>query len=227
MVGVTRPSLTELADHHGSDKGTVGPTPKWRGHLYTLVYERYLEQLRDQPISLLEIGIGAGRAKIKRGRNSEGGASLKMWRDYFPRARIYGLDMFDASYLDDERVRTFQGDQSDLGFLAEVAAETGPLDVIIDDGSHWAVHQQMTLGFLFGHVRPGGLYFIEDLLANGRGDKMQGRMATDEVLNTRAVLKGRYAEPNRLPPDFPPAEIDFHCPREDAEGEMLAVLRRP
>jgi len=227
MADVPRPSLSELADLHGSDKGTIGPTPNWAGHLYTPVYERYLAHRRDEPIALLEIGIGAGRAKIRRGRNREGGASLKMWRDYFPRARIYGLDMFDASHLDDGRVRTFRGDQSDLDCLAAVVAQTGPLDVIVDDGSHRAMHQQTTLGFLFEHLSPGGLYFIEDLLPNGRGDKMNGPIATDQILNTRTVLKGRYAKPNVLPPGFPAVKAAFHCPREDAEGEMLAVLHKP
>lgn len=34
-------SLTELANHHGSDKGTLGPTDGWPGHNYTDVYEFY------------------------------------------------------------------------------------------------------------------------------------------------------------------------------------------
>jgi hypothetical protein len=34
---------------------------------------------------------------------------------------------------------------------------------VIDDASHASPHQQIALACLFPHVRPGGLYFIEDL----------------------------------------------------------------
>jgi hypothetical protein len=89
-------SLTELSNRFGSDKGTVGPWPGVAGHNYTPVYEAYLGGHRDRAFSLVEIGLGVKGdrwdAKIVQGRNT-GGASLKMWREYFPRARIYGLDV--------------------------------------------------------------------------------------------------------------------------------------
>ncbi|HEY2766460.1 MAG TPA: hypothetical protein VGJ13_20985 [Pseudonocardiaceae bacterium] len=42
-------------------------------------------------------------------------------------------------------------------------AETGPLDIVIDDGSHISKHVIGSFDALFPHVRPGGLYVIEDL----------------------------------------------------------------
>jgi hypothetical protein len=107
-------SLTEIANHYGTDKGTIGPSPDFPGHNYTDIYEAYLGRFRQSPVTLLEIGLGVvgdrWDAKIVQGRNT-GGASLKMWYDYFPNARIYGLDINDCSYLANDRVRTFVADQ--------------------------------------------------------------------------------------------------------------------
>src|SRR5687767_11792216 len=91
--GTPMQSLTQLANLYGSDKGTAGPSPWWPPHNYTDVYEAYLGHLRDQPLLLLEVGLGvpgdAWKAEIAQGRNTGGGASIKMWHDYFSKARIY------------------------------------------------------------------------------------------------------------------------------------------
>ena len=57
----------------------------------------------------------------------------------------------------------FVGDQGDPVFLNRVLDEIGPLDVIIDDGSHRVEHQRASLLVLFPGLRPGGLYVLEDL----------------------------------------------------------------
>jgi len=144
--------LTRLANRYGADKGTR-KTYEWEGdrHRYTPVYHRYLAELRGDPIALLEIGIG-------------GGQSISMWRDYFRSAHIYAVDVDDYSHLDGERVTTIVADQSDRRDLGRAMETIGrELDVIIDDGGHYMNQQQISLGFLFPHVRPGGLYAIEDL----------------------------------------------------------------
>jgi len=56
-----------------------------------------------------------------------------------------------------------KGDQSDPAFLAELAAETGPLDIVVDDGSHCSSDIITSFKHLFPHVRMGGLYVIEDM----------------------------------------------------------------
>jgi hypothetical protein len=193
--------LTELANHFGSDKGTVGPGPGFAGHNYTPVYEAYLGGYRERVFSLVEIGLGVKgdrwEAKIVQGRNT-GGASVKMWREYFPRAYIYGLDVNECGYLDDERTRTFVADQGNVEDLAAFVEAVPSFDVVMDDGSHRPDHQQISLDFLFPRLSPGGLYFIEDLLDNGLGDGRAGRLASDRVLNTRRVLK-HYLSTGALP----------------------------
>lgn len=235
-------SLTALANKHGSDKGTIGPSQDWPAHNYTDIYEAYLWPLHSRPVDLLEVGLGvpgdSWRADIARGRNREGGASLKMWYDFFPQARIFGLDINPAEHLNNDRIATYvvdQGDRDDLcAFVQSVGIE---FDVIIDDGSHRPDHQQVTLSTLFSHLKPGGLYFIEDLMRNGAGDGNASRYAAGDVLNTRRVLKhfcetGQFAGPNRLfDPEKLAAQIEsvhFHVPqvRTELKVESPAAWRR-
>ncbi|POX49995.1 class I SAM-dependent methyltransferase [Streptomyces sp. Ru72] len=144
-----RPSLTDLALAFGSDK--------WGGHWYTPLYERYFEPYSEQQVKVLEIGVGGYRAV------DAGGASLRMWKHYFRRGMIYGLDLFDKSGLTEPRLRILQGDQGDQEFLATMAREHGPFDIVIDDGSHFCHHVIASFNALFPHVRPGGMYVVEDL----------------------------------------------------------------
>jgi hypothetical protein len=56
-----------------------------------------------------------------------------------------------------------KGDQNDPEFMASLGERIGPIDIVIDDGSHVNEHVITSFDALFGHVRPGGLYVIEDL----------------------------------------------------------------
>jgi Methyltransferase domain len=147
--GLRSPTLDELAEKHGTDKGTVSQDLEPKG--YTRLYERYLGPLRHEPITLLEIGVQAG-------------ASLRMWEEYFPRARIFGIDIQPkCTMYDTPRVQVMIGDQTDSEFLAAVKKATGPLDVVVDDGGHRMEQHRISLQELWPAVTPGGFYFIEDL----------------------------------------------------------------
>ncbi len=136
--------LTRLADEYGSDKGT-------RGHRFTDTYELFVQPMRQEAKRILEIGV------LK-------GASLRTWRDYFPNALIYGIDIEDTASVDDARIRTFVADQGDREQLRRfIDAHGGDFDVILDDGGHTMEQQQVSFGYLFKHVKAGGLYVIEDV----------------------------------------------------------------
>lgn len=120
-------------------------------HNYTELYERLLIDRKDDPIKIFEIGI------------AEGG-SLAMWQAYFPKARIFAVDILDKSRFNSARVTTLIADQAKRSHLqAAIAAAGSDIDVLIDDGGHTMEQQQVSLGFLFRHVRPGGYYIIEDV----------------------------------------------------------------
>jgi hypothetical protein len=143
--------LTRLAIKHGTDK--------WGPHFYTPLYHELFRHLRDQPIRLLEIGVGGNDIK------TFGGASLAMWVDYFANGQITGIDIMEKRLPLDPRVKVFRGSQDDTTFLKQVCDERGPFDIVIDDGSH--VPEQVVASFhaLFPALKDGGIYVIEDVQA--------------------------------------------------------------
>ena len=120
---------------------------------YLRSYEEYFDKLQDREVRLLELGVYKG-------------GSLLLWRDYFQKGLIVGLDL-NAIKVDDPsgRIRTYFGQQQDTDMLDRIAAETAPggFDVIIDDCSHIGELTRISFWHLFDkHLKPGGLYVIED-----------------------------------------------------------------
>ncbi len=128
-------------------KTDKGPT----GHNYTEHYERYLLDLRHQPIKIFEIGIANG-------------GSLLMWQDYFPKAMIYGVDIRDLSKFNTARIKALVADQSKREQLQKALDVSGTdIDLLIDDGGHTMEQQQVSLGYLFKFLKVGGYYMLEDI----------------------------------------------------------------
>jgi len=122
-------------------------------HHYLEVYDPILSHWTDKDVKLLEIGIHKG-------------GSLNLWRDYFPKGTIAGIDLeLPEGFIPGERIQLFQGSQGDTQFLSQVAASIAPdgFDIIIDDASHIGELSKTTFWHLFDHhLKPGGLYAIED-----------------------------------------------------------------
>ena len=157
--------LTEIANEAGTDKGTVHGDAQG----YTLIYEMLFEPIRDQALNLLEVGlaIGGPEHSMPASREVTDAPSVRMWRGYFPNAKIFGVDVSDFSVFETDWFRFRAADCGDREQLDEVVAELSgsgvALDVIIDDASHASFHQQLTMLKLFPLLKPGGFYVIEDL----------------------------------------------------------------
>ncbi len=146
--GAAAPSLTDLARKYRTDK--------WGRHFYTPHYERHLQHLRDESFTLLELGIGGYK------REGRGGASLGMWEEFFPSARIVGLDIEDKSFVDGGRIRSYRGSQVDHEILQRIIDDAGEVKVIVDDGSHRPEHIRESFRYLFPLLPDDGVYAIED-----------------------------------------------------------------
>ena len=131
-------------------------TDKWGGHQYAQHYANMFSPLRKKRLNILEIGIGGYDDPML------GGGSLRMWRTYFPKSRIYGIDIHDKSMHDERRIKTLKGSQVDEDFLTKVIETIGHIDIIIDDGSHLNEHVIKTFSFLFPKLQENGIYVVED-----------------------------------------------------------------
>jgi len=142
-------TLKEISVGKDTDKGTT--------HDYLTVYEQIFEPLRLLPITLLEIGVDTG-------------GSIAMWLEYFPNARIFGMDIINQDNIQHPRFTYVDCHQTDFTTVPTLF-EPSSLDIVIDDGSHFAEDQALTQHMLWPALKNDGLYVIEDLQHVGRGSR--------------------------------------------------------
>lgn len=131
-----------------SELQTIGlkhDTDKAYFHKYLDFYAKHLPK-RDFAGRLLEIGVLAG-------------GSIRMWREYYPKAEIVCIDIQDPN-IDLPGVTQLKMDSKDTLALQEL----GSFDIIIDDGSHMTLDQQLSFYLLYySQLNKGGFYIIEDV----------------------------------------------------------------
>jgi hypothetical protein len=156
--------LNNLSFNYKLDKNININYPNF--HNYIPSYNHIFKNIRKNIKKFLEIGIGS----IENGQMSgvipfgyQTGNSLRCWRDYFENAQIFGIDIFYHNIIEN-RIRTFQADQSNEEQLTKIIEEIGgDIDIIIDDGSHNSDHQTKSFLYLEKYLKQGGIYVIEDI----------------------------------------------------------------
>lgn len=152
--------LSQLACKYGCDKFGEQHHPT---HCYTPHYHRLFKSMRGDEIKLLEIGVGGYE-------NSWGGCGLRMWKEYFPKGEIVSLDIYDKSNLQEDQIKIYQGNQTNTELLQHINRESGPFNIIIDDGSHINSHVIKTFQVLFPLLVENGIYIVEDIQTSYCGD---------------------------------------------------------
>jgi alkaline ceramidase TOD1/glycosyltransferase MUCI70-like protein len=224
--------LNRLANKFKSDKGDL----YYHRHFYTRVYDHFLSPLKEEEITILEIGLPGHDIQA----TSPGGPliqvpSLSMWCEYFSRAHVHGIDTQDFSNFEDDRVTITRADQLDRIALGKVVQRCRyPIKVVVDDGSHASKHQQISLAYLFPHLASGGFYFIEDLNDQPPHLEEPGTIKTRDLL--RAILASKpsssvFIEKSEI--DYLAAniaDIQFYDSMDYASGSIgqdsLAVIRK-
>lgn len=141
--------------HEGGDKGN-------KYHNYLMKYEQLFKTLKDDKISLLEIGVLEGR-------------SIALWADYFVNGTIVGVDtslkafndhkpelLNQGAFAKNNNYHLIEGNSLDPEIKNKINSY-GQFDIIIDDGDHLGTSQAKTFENLFyQYLKPGGIYIIED-----------------------------------------------------------------
>jgi hypothetical protein len=76
---------------------------------------------------------------------------------------VVAADIVPKHDLAGFRRRIVQLDQSSPEDLAKLSTQEAPFDIIIDDGSHFNSHQILTFQHLWGALKDGGVYVVEDI----------------------------------------------------------------
>jgi hypothetical protein len=195
--------LCNLGYKYGTDK-----CPQIK-HAYTPFYYQLLKDRQRSIKKVLEIGIGRNR------RNSHipeviyekgirqylrGGASLYMWREFFPNAQIIGADIHPETIFEDDRIKTYLCDERKKIDLERLVENTGSdIDLVIDDASHHVDDQIFACQTLMPLLKKDVIYIIED------------------VSHTKLICKALSES----------GDYEFHVPEipRKSYGNMLLVIR--
>ena len=162
--------LDSLCDKHGSDKGGNSLSTQrfaWKHHTYTDFLSLLFEPTRQHVKLVFECGIGTNNLSIRSNMGLGGipGASLRVWRDYFPNAKIIGADIDESVLFEEDRIQTYALDQRISDSVEEMWKKVGRsgFDLMIDDGLHaFEAGKTLFLGSV-DRLAPNGRYIIEDV----------------------------------------------------------------
>jgi hypothetical protein len=115
-------------------------------HNYTKVYNNLFKNIKDDIKCLLEIGIYAGN-------------SLRMWKQYFKNAKIYGIDIDPNCQINEYDIISILGNAADKTIINLIPNN---IDIIIDNGTHISEDQITSFNLLFPKLKFGGIYIVED-----------------------------------------------------------------
>lgn len=167
-----------------------------KGHLKTGIhffdlYSEVFALFRDHQVRLLEIGVNTGN-------------SLKIWKQYFMLADIWGLDINpECKKFEGDRVTVIIGDQTDRELLATLPS----FDIIIDDGGHTMKQQQISFEVLYPKLNQEGWYFIEDLNTSYGGEEKEWYKGKSTVAFLKDLLDNVILPFGMLRPNYPDWQV--------------------
>lgn len=142
--------LNDLQSKHPTDKFNLGYVDTF--------YQNHFESRQTTTQTVLEVGI-------------YGGDSILLWHDYFPNAKVYGLDIEPRP----NRIE-FHNPSERLVLMDQVDAyspqtietlkqmEPSGFDIVIDDGPHTLDSMIFYVMNYLPLVKKGGIFVLEDII---------------------------------------------------------------
>jgi hypothetical protein len=148
-------SLINLVDSkYYTDKNTT--------HSYLELYEKLLTSKKETATHVLEVGIGDFGQK--------NGGSIKLWKDYFTNATIYGLDVlpkervFDELLNNDRVILYTNTDAYNVDFFTNTFLNKNmQFDFMLDDGPHTLESMKQFIRLYSQVMKDDGILIIEDV----------------------------------------------------------------
>lgn len=165
--------LSKLCEKYGTDKGFINIKNKyynWHPHTYATYYHSIFNLSRENIKYVFECGLGTNNPNLKSNMSKNGipGASLRVWRDYFCNAKIYGGDIDQEILFEEDRIKTFYLDQLNPSSIKSMweNIEVLEFDIIIDDGLHEPEANYNFFINSFHKLKKNGVFVIEDVANN-------------------------------------------------------------
>jgi cephalosporin hydroxylase len=134
-------NLKQICSLYATDKNCL--------HSYVdNVYEEIFEEYRYSADKLLEIGV-------------ENGGSMLMWREYFIKASITGIDIKPCPQVENrDRIEFINKDAYNIELVDQLPDN---FDIIIDDGPHTLESMTFVIKEYINKIKENGILVIEDI----------------------------------------------------------------
>lgn len=147
-------NLEEIVNNSKTDKNTT--------HSYLQLYQKLLISKKETAKNVLEVGIGDFGEK--------NGGSIKLWRDFFTNATIYGLDILPIDrvmdeLLNDDRVILYTSSNAydNEFFTTHFLNKNIKCDFMLDDGPHTLESMKQFIKLYSQIMTDDGILIIEDV----------------------------------------------------------------
>lgn len=144
-------SLEEIVDNTRTDKNTT--------HSYLPLYQTLLSSKKETAKNVLEVGICLG-------------GSIKLWKDFFVNANVYGLDVMDISSVwegiknrEDIILHTSTDAYDEEVFRKNFLDKDIKFDFMLDDGPHSLESMVQFIKLYSQILADDGILIIEDVQA--------------------------------------------------------------
>lgn len=135
---------------YNTDK--CGESPLWDSHLFGEYYDDTFQDIKDNKLNILEIGI-------------QFGGSVRLLHDYFQNSEIHCIDIHDrwnnADIMDYPRLHRHYFNAYDIDNTISRLGTT--FDIIIDDGPHTLESQIYFIENMGKLLNDGGILILEDV----------------------------------------------------------------
>ena len=148
--------LDELLFFYGSDKAEIFRLKNEKGHGFSKFYKKYLSELNNEQINILEIGSYAG-------------ASAAAFSKYIPNSKVFCFDVNITNFkYSSDKIFVYGLDIKNEYKVSKILKQIfkknkfEKFDLIIDDGSHLLSDMLFSFNFFLKHVKKNRFYIIED-----------------------------------------------------------------
>ncbi len=191
-------SIADIFRSYGvldADGRHINGTDKMTNHSYGNAYEGlFLEvdpnidpsKVPTQPHIKIDRCFRSTRHKVKLVMEIgvADGSCLLAWREVFPNATIVGMDIHHSDKAHGDRIEFHIGHQR-YREDCERVVDGRQFDLIVEDATHKLDNTLLTLFWMWPHIRPGGLYIVEEWEdAAGERDRIHALWPNVEIIGT-------------------------------------------
>lgn len=177
--------LCEIFYKYGCWKGLLGKESEPGWHNYSPLYDYLFKHMRDEELNIFEVGIYHGD-------------SVKSWKEYFPKSKIYVGDVnneFFSHVENIDNVQCFHCDQDNPHSIRNMWMSDElvnlEFDIIMDDGKHEFIPNLNFFKESIHKLKKGGIFIIEDLTfpTYGAFESIVNQLQLEYSLNYIKLMK--------------------------------------